>query len=236
MKVCNKCRAEKIDNDFSTSNFLKDSGWCRACTSSYRKKHYEENKQDTKAWQQKYYQKNREEVVDRSKKNYQDNKDEKLAYAKRWHQQNKTSLNIKRKNRRKNDPIFRLRQDVSRLVNIALNKQNSNKNGKSISKYLPYTITELWIHIENQFLLLGNEWMCRNNQGDYDPAIWDDNDSATWAWQLDHIIPQSDLPYTSMEDDNFQKCWALKNLRPYSAKQNILDGVNRTRHASVRRE
>ena len=56
---------------------------------------------------------------------------------------------------------------------------------------------------------------------------WDDNDISTWTWQLDHIIPQSKLSYTSMEDDNFKKCWDLSNLRPYSAKKNILDGDRR---------
>jgi len=68
------------------------------------------------------------------------------------------------------------------------------------------------------------------NHGKYDPKKWDENDPKTWTWQLDHIIPSSDLPYLSMEDDNFKKCWALENLRPLSAKQNILDGVTRTRH------
>jgi hypothetical protein len=33
-----------------------------------------------------------------------------------------------------------------------------------------------------------------------------------------------------MEDDNFKKCWALNNLRPLSAKQNILDGTTKIRH------
>ena len=47
------------------------------------------------------------------------------------------------------------------------------------------------------------------------------------------LIPQSDLPYTSMEDTNFKKCWALENLRPYPAKQNYLDGVYRVRHKKV---
>jgi hypothetical protein len=28
-----------------------------------------------------------------------------------------------------------------------------------------------------------------------------------------------------MEDENFKKCWSLENLRPYSAKQNIIDGA-----------
>jgi len=33
-----------------------------------------------------------------------------------------------------------------------------------------------------------------------------------------------------MEDQEFLDCWALDNLRPYSAKQNFLDGVRRIRH------
>ena len=52
-------------------------------------------------------------------------------------------------------------------------------------------------------------------------------------WHIDHIIPQSDLPYTSMEDDNFKLCWALDNLRPLEAKQNLLDGAKRTRHKNI---
>lgn len=33
-------------------------------------------------------------------------------------------------------------------------------------------------------------------------------------WEIYHIIPQSNLPYQTMTDDNFQKCWALDNLNP----------------------
>ena len=69
--------------------------------------------------------------------------------------------------------------------------------------------------------------MTWENHGVYNLNTWDDNDQSTWKWNIDHIIPQSKLPYTSMEDDNFKKCWALENLRPYSAKQNIIDGNKR---------
>ena len=69
-----------------------------------------------------------------------------------------------------------------------------------------------------------------DNHGAYTPKTWDDNDSTTWVWQIDHLIPESDFDYTSPTDPEFKECWSLKNLRPYSAKQNILDGVNRTRH------
>ena len=69
-----------------------------------------------------------------------------------------------------------------------------------------------------------------SNNGVFNSKTWDDNDPTTWTWQLDHIIPQSDLPYTSMEDENFKKCWALNNLRPLSAKINCIDGATRRRH------
>jgi hypothetical protein len=36
-----------------------------------------------------------------------------------------------------------------------------------------------------------------------------------------------------MEDENFIKCWKLSNLRPLSAKQNWLDGINKTRHNKI---
>lgn len=72
--------------------------------------------------------------------------------------------------------------------------------------------------------------MTWNNWGMYRSKTWDDNDPVTWTWQIDHIIPCSDLPYLSMEDENFKKCWALENLRPYSAKQNLFDGIRRVRH------
>ena len=69
-----------------------------------------------------------------------------------------------------------------------------------------------------------------NNHGTYNPKTWDDNDQSTWKWQLDHIIPHSTFKYTSFNDSEFKKCWALENLRPYSAKQNIIDGATRIRH------
>jgi hypothetical protein len=66
--------------------------------------------------------------------------------------------------------------------------------------------------------------------GKYNIKIWDDNDKSTWKWQIDHIIPHSTFKYASMEDEEFKKCWALSNLRPYSAKLNVIEGASRIRH------
>jgi hypothetical protein len=99
----------------------------------------------------------------------------------------------------------------------------------------PTYFDDLKKYIEAQFslpanLIDGEPWMTWENWTIYDPKTWDDNNPTTWTWNIDHIIPRSDLPYTSMEDENFKKCWSLENLRPLSAKQNVLDGVNRIRH------
>lgn len=116
------------------------------------------------------------------------------------------------------DPAKKLRRKLSGQINRMLRTNGAHK-ARSFLKHVPYTMEELKEHLENLF----EPWMDWNNHGSYYVRMWDDNDRATWKWQLDHIIPQSKLPYKSMDDANFHKCWALENLRPYSAKQNLLD-------------
>lgn len=93
------------------------------------------------------------------------------------------------------------------------------KNFKSICDFLQYSIEELKDHLENQF----EPWMTWDNYGRYVVKEWEDNDSSTWKWQIDHIILHSQFKYSSMDEQEFKDCWALSNLRPYSAKQNLLD-------------
>jgi hypothetical protein len=128
--------------------------------------------------------------------------------------------------KRKNNVNIRLRDTIAVSIWRSININNGNKQFKSVLKYLPYTINELKIHLEKQF----EPWMNWNNQGIYNKNMWNNNDQSTWTWQIDHIIPHSTFKYTSMEDESFKKCWALDNLRPYSSKQNLLDGVTKLRH------
>jgi hypothetical protein len=134
---------------------------------------------------------------------------------------NRNRINEQERNRRANDINFKLRKNISRAISFVI-----IKNNMSTFKYLTYTVQMLKKHLEFQF----EPWMNWQNYGIYNKSIWIEEDKSTWTWNIDHIIPQSDLPYTSMFDDNFKKCWSLENLRPYSAKSNILDGSNRVRH------
>jgi len=122
-------------------------------------------------------------------------------------------------NKLKNDIIFKLNKNIgSQLKRIT----------KVCSKrvFLDYTIEELKTHLESKF----ESWMNWNNWGKYDPKTWNDNDLSTWKWQIDHIIPKSTFNYKSVNDEEFRICWGLNNLRPYSAKLNIIEGSNKIRH------
>ena len=134
-----------------------------------------------------------------------------LAYKKEWRKLNKNKENKKYRDRIANDVYFKIRKNVSRAINHAL-KSFGAKKDSSIMNYLNYSMIELKRHIENLF----DDKMSWSNYGIY--------------WHIDHIIPQSCLPYNTMSDDNFKKCWALNNLRPLEAKLNMLDGSTRIRH------
>ena len=40
-------------------------------------------------------------------------------------------------------------------------------------------------------------------------------------WHIDHIIPKSVYNYTKPEHTDFKRCWALKNLQPLWASDNL---------------
>ncbi len=199
---------------------------CKNCRKLKRLSNIFKNKTKDKI----YRDKNKEKRNSRSKLYYQHNKDKKKEYDKQYYLLNKSKIinkhNIYNKNKRSVDAAYALRTIVSSAINKALFKNKGNKNGQSCLDYLPYSIQDLKVHLEKQF----DYWMSWENYGSYKKSKWDDNDVSTWNWQIDHIVPQSSLPYSSMNESNFLLCWSLSNLRPLSSKQNLLDGVNKTRH------
>jgi hypothetical protein len=235
MKICIDCNAEKNDSEFYTYELSKIKGRCKECL-RLRSRNYananktkkaesdrryrENNKEALKASKKVYVENNLEEVKLRQQNWYLSNRDEILEDRKEYRETHKNERNAHERDRRENDPVYRLRTNMSKLINHQMKKFSSSKDG-SITQYLPYTIDELKRHLEKQF----EPWMTWDNYGKYNAKTWDDNMPATWTWNIDHIIPQSSLPYSSINNDNFKKCWSLDNLRPLSAKQNVLLGT-----------
>ena len=134
------------------------------------------------------------------------------SYKKNYIQKNKEKINKKYRERFNLDVSLKIRKNISRHINRILKNNGGQKFGESILHFLGYSIDDLKNHLQNQF----DHKISWDNYGIY--------------WHIDHIIPQSCLPYQSMSDNNFKKCWSLNNLRPLDAKTNILDGATRIRH------
>lgn len=168
-----------------------------------------------KAYDKEYRLKNIEKVRANQRKYYIENREAILSKG-----------TITHLRRLKTDINYNLRQKVSHAIRQTIKLHGGNKRYKSTLDYLPYTIDELKLHLESQF----EPWMTWENHGAYVLKTWSDEDPSTWRWQIDHIEPHSKFKYTSMDCEEFRECWALSNLRPYSGKQNIIDGATRVRH------
>jgi len=85
------------------------------------------------------------------------------------------------------------------------NALRANKAGRTWETLVGYTLQELKSHLEARFLP-GMSW---ENYG---------------AWHIDHIRPRASFTFTSPEDEGFKQCWALDNLQPLWAADNIRKG------------
>lgn len=240
-RVCKKCGIEKgVDCFYQDGrNPALYRPRCKDCMSEDARERRsrldsEERRAEACLKSQKFREENPEKVQASRKAYYEEHKEEEKQYQRDHYEENRPRGRewARANDKRKTDPVAKLRNTVSNLVRLQLKSNGSSKAGKSITQHLGYSSKELKAHLEAQF----ESWMTWDNYGRYHAKTWNDNDPATWTWQLDHITPQSDFHFESMESEAFKECWALENLRPLSAKQNQIDGVNRERHETPRKK
>ena len=250
LKICNKCNIEKDINEFYIIRKINEhQDNCKECEKKFVNERYVPKIRKPKpeisvktckqCGAEKdidnfYYRKDQKRYVTickecnyKNNKEYRENNKEEVRINKRKEYLKDREKILKRQNvihqkRRKTDKAFRLKESISRRI---LGEIKAAKANLPTLKFLPYTMVELILYLESLF----EPWMTWDNWGVYRVAEWDDNDSSTWKWNVDHIIPHSFFNYDSMDCEEFRKCWALENLRPYSAKQNIIDGNRRDR-------
>jgi hypothetical protein len=208
---CNRCRYQKRKAKFSKET--KQQRKIRLEEQRRRvRDHYNRNKDKLNKKRREKYATSpefRKQVSDQRKrweaKNGSKERNKRIN-KKRWEKYGRTEEYRKRRREYyQNNELARMKNNVSRSIRSALQNQGAKKDYKTFQA-LSYTPQELKEHIENQF----SEKMNWDNYGDY--------------WHIDHIIPQAALPYESIEDENFQKCWALENLRPLEATENMSKG------------
>lgn len=196
---------------------------------AYRQEWKKRNQDKISEYNRAYRLANLEEIISRQKLNYNNGGKEKAQeyreanreqvnkvvkdYYYRYHDQYLAKLKIKRqlltekakrnkyqRERRKNDPHYRVYMNMSRYIRLTL---TGKKAGRSWQKLVGYSIDELKSHLEFQF----NNNMSWENYGSY--------------WHIDHIQPVCSFNFETEEDQEFKDCWKLKNLRPLLAIENI---------------
>lgn len=136
-------------------------------------------------------------------KKYRDEHPERIKQITAKSRSKQTSKEKKRlaKIRRRLSPKNRLNEAIRAGVSRSLNE---SKGGRSWEGLVGYSADKLRKHLEKQFK---------------DGMTWDNY--GLYGWHVDHILPISKFNFKDATDEDFKRCWALKNLQPLWAKDNL---------------
>lgn len=143
-------------------------------------------------------------------KNYEANRDKILIRAKRYRDNNRDKINAYQRNRKQNDPDFKIRELLRHRMLRVLKEQKSIKSCNTM-ELLGGTLEDARSHIESQFKE-GMTWENHGNNG----------------WHIDHIIPCSSFDLTDPEQQ--KKCFHYKNLQPLWWRENLSKGNKVTQY------
>jgi hypothetical protein len=221
-KCCNKCDLEKPLTEFKK---LKKGfkSFCVLCEKQYMKIYRENNKEKLKKQKQEWYINNldynknirkeyyltntdkiktkvknyaiinKEKIKQRNKINYIENKDKIIKQHNEYIKQ-----------RKKIDPLFKLKINIRNNIYNNLKRCNVIKNKKT-DVILGCTYEEFKQHLETQF----ESWMNWDNYGLY-------NGTLNYGWDIDHIIPTS----SAVTEEELLKLNHYTNLKPLCGKIN----------------
>ena len=102
------------------------------------------------------------------------------------------------------NPMLHLNRTIACSIRQSLRNNKNGKSGKHWENIVNFTLSDLIKHLEKQF----NENMSWNNYG-------------RDGWGINHIRPVSNFSFNSYKDEEFKKCWALENLQPLWAEENL---------------
>jgi hypothetical protein len=220
MKTCSGCQLEKDVQCFYKKGRKIDSytSQCKDCIKEKRKIHYGNNREKIITRVGEYNKRiNRNET---RRDRYKDDSEYRQGILLEVSEyNNRVNTKERRRNRYRDDHEYRKRILLlasSRYRENSLHKRMSsmvryhlveNKNRVSWLAGVDYSIKELRIHIENQF-----------------------RDGMSWEHfyagmiHIDHIIPAIKFNFISIYDQSFRDCWALSNLQPLWAYDNLSKG------------
>lgn len=121
---------------------------------------------------------------------------------------------VSAKKRRRMKNSLKLNNRILSGIRFSLIEQ---KHGSRWESLVGYTTDQLKRHLERQFK---------------DGMSWES--FLKGEIHIDHIIPKSVFNFEKPEDDDFKRCWSLKNLQPLWAKDNIKKSNKLDKHFQPR--
>ena len=223
MEKCTKCTKLKPVKEFYLSKQNKNGirPWCKECSKEYSQQWRTKNPKKYKESRFQWKLKNKREISESGKKYRIKNKEhikkyrhqwvaKNPDYSQRWVEKNKdrcVSYDRKRNNTVKGSLNGRLRSAIRHSI------AKETKNKRKWETLVGFTVDKLKRHLEKQFRE-GMSW----------------EKFLNGEIQIDHIIPVSKFNFTSPDHFDFKRCWALKNLQPMWAKENLSKGAKIDKH------
>jgi hypothetical protein len=210
-KTCSRCQEKLPLTEFRANARYADGfvTWCKPCSAAYRKEHYKKNKNKVLAQNAEWYAANKGKHNAASAANYRadpERHQERVKAARARRPDHYRMLNREKRRKTLAERIdYRLRSRISSQFRYCL---ATGKGGRTSESLLGYSIDELRVHLERQFLK-GMSW---ENMGE---------------WHIDHIIPLASFTITAPDDPELRRAWALTNLRPLWAQDNMKKSAKR---------
>lgn len=208
-----KCKCGENNPD----NFYKGEVYrCKECSKKRRKKYYKENTDLERKRATEWRENNKEQMTEYNKKYREENKE----YFKRKQQEhyNKDNAYEKNKEWRKNNREKYLKSKRESSV-----RYRKTLNGK-INHYMS---TAIWFSLKEnknrkkwQDLTGYSKEQLIERLKETMPIGFSFEDYLNGKLHIDHIIPKS--VYNFSVEDDFKKCWNLRNLRLLEDKKNLV--------------
>ncbi len=215
---CPKCGITKAGSEYYKDKNRKDGlgRECKHCvidrSSVSQASHREERIIYLKKWRAVNQEKTKEYTEKRKKehaveiKEYEKRRctlEKRKDMVRRWNSENperKREHCRKARARYCATPKGRLHASMKSRMNVSLSGRV--KGGRKWEDLVGYSTGQLKRHLEKQFQP-GMTW---DNYGE---------------WHMDHIIPVAAFNFGTPDDLDFKRCWALKNLQPLWASENM---------------
>lgn len=199
MKVCTKCKEEKILNEFYKHVRMKDglSAQCKSCINLTQKEY--RTRPEIIEYNKRYHKEYRKTDKYQTNHSYGARKEYMKAYD--YSRERKDIRNARRRERWNTDPIYKLRENERSRIRNTIRYKRINKTQR-LDKYLGCSIQDLKKHLESLF----------------QPGMtWENFGYGEGKWNIDHKTP---LALGNTEEELIKLC-NYTNLQPLWHKDHI---------------